>query len=263
MAPVPEDNQDIPPSANNDDSEHFSNFNSNIPVGGSDFSDSDDSEDNNGAPNGYSLLPQEPEDDNGFNSDDDNTYITDNTGNSFDNVASTSGGDNIAGSVDPDLHTESVLSLEEAIAPTVSASNESHHPAFLAKFTDGKIPSYMQVPEVPQDKDEHLWNQQRQESNKLSLDPVHESKILKAMSEFSLPTENIPEWARQLPDDQWSQQVLSRIGIVSGRGKHSINTRSPAPSHSCETKADYADTSATDDTWVADFADSQIHTGQK
>ena len=43
------------------------------------------------------------------------------------------------------------------------------------------------------------------------ISTAQESQILKAMSSFSLPAENIPPWARALSDDQWQNQVLQRI----------------------------------------------------
>uniref|UniRef100_A0A0B7B4T2 Male-enhanced antigen 1 n=1 Tax=Arion vulgaris TaxID=1028688 RepID=A0A0B7B4T2_9EUPU len=246
MAPIPEDNQDTSPNANGDDFEHLSNPNLTIPVG-SDLSDSDDSEGTIGTLNGYSLLPQEPEDDSAFNSDDEN--IVENIGDSTYQIPSTEVLVNDADNASSDVLAGSLLSSEEAVAPTVSTSNESHHPAFLARFPDGKLPSYMQVSKTLRDKEELLWNQQRQESNK-----AQESKILKAMSQFSLPAENIPDWARYLPDDQWSQQILNRIGNVSGKGKHSANTRLAPSSQSSETTPETQNSLATDG-WVADFTD--------
>lgn len=142
MAPVPEDNKDI---SSRDDSDHFFNPDLTIPVDESDSDNSDDGDGNFGAPGGYSLLPQEP-DENGFDSDDNFGYSTENIANtshtaSFQSESSPGLGDSPVITL-----AESVLSTEEgAVAPTVLASNSTCHPSFIAKFSSGKIPSYMQV----------------------------------------------------------------------------------------------------------------------
>ncbi|BFZ11746.1 hypothetical protein BsWGS_14785 [Bradybaena similaris] len=260
MAPVPEDNKDI---SSRDDSDHFINPDLTIPIGESDSDNSDDGEGDFGDPGGYSLLPQEP-DENGFDSDDNYGYSTENIANTS-HVASFQS-ESSAGLGDSPLITqaESVLSTEEgAVAPTVLASSSTCHPSFIAKFSSGKIPSYMQVPRIPREKEEHLWNQQRQEPRKATLDPAHESKILKAMSRFSLPTENIPDWARDLNDDQWQQQIVSRIGIISDKGEHSVNARPLTPASSEDSRDTITAAVIADDSWVAEFAEDTNSTDSK
>lgn len=59
----------------------------------------------------------------------------------------------------------------------------------------------------------------------------HESKILKAMASFSLPTENVPEWARNLSDDQWKLSVLRKI---KSEEKRVATTTKRNEGHACE-----------------------------
>ncbi|XP_005094828.1 uncharacterized protein LOC101860397 isoform X2 [Aplysia californica] len=212
MAPIPEDHQDKPPNDKDDgDLNDFSNPNLMMPIDVAESSEDSEIESDTGH-NGYALLPQEPgecEDDS-----DSDTYEEEMVNHSETQV----NGDTITASgqsVNNSRHhsvPEAVLSSEAGAAgPTVAASETAYHPDFLAKFPDGKIPSYMQVPNVPKDSKDLLWNQSRLASSKVSFDAAHENKILKAMSGFALPTENIPDWAKTLPDDQWQRQVLGRL----------------------------------------------------
>ncbi|CAG5121159.1 unnamed protein product [Candidula unifasciata] len=266
MAPVPENNNKDAPSR--DDSENFFNPDLTIPVGSSDSDDSDlDGEENIGAPGGYSLLPQEP-DENGFESDDSFVYSTENIDDP--SHAASFRAETSAGLADSTVNTltESVLLTEEgAVAPTVPASTSTSHPAFIAKFPYGKIPSYMQVSFVPRaarEKEEQLWNQHRQEASKSTLDPVEESSILKAMSHFSLPTENIPDWARDLSDDQWQQQIVSRISKISDTAERSTTARPLTSPDFIEKSTDTKTAAlAADDTWVAEFAEDTNSTDRK
>ncbi|CAL1532059.1 unnamed protein product [Lymnaea stagnalis] len=260
MAPIPEENQEKPPNGNKDDSEinNFSNVNQ-VVFGDSDSSDEEEII----TPGGYSLLPQEPDDDWERQEDDD-----DDVGQFFDeepnagyevyNAHSSSLNSEAASGVllGDDIHNkclpDTVLSSEAGVSsPTVTAANASCHPSFLSKYPDGKIPSYMQViPSVPKDKDGLLWNQKRLEHDKLTLDSVQESKILRAMSGFSLPSDSIPDWGKNLPDDQWRVQILHRIGTASSSKKHYSEENSESEVH-VEVKASSDKSSE----WIAEFPD--------
>lgn len=252
MAPIPEENQDKPPNGNKDDSEinSFANVDQVI-FGASDSSDEDEVI----TPGGYSLLPQEPDDD--LEQQDDFGQFSDE-----ESVAGCEGynapslslnsetasclvlGDDLNNTRLPDT----VLCSEAGLsAPTVTATNGSCHQSFLLKYPDGKIPSYMQIPSVPKDKDEILWNQKRQDLDKIALDSVQESKILKAMSGFSIPPDSIPDWAKNLPDDQWRVQILHRIGTASTSKKH-IEENSQK-----EENVKVKDNCAKTSEWIADF----------
>ena len=134
MAPVPEDNQDKAPNRKDDDFSNISNPNQPTAI---DIADSsDDSEDEGSFPSGYTLLPQDPGDCNDSESD-----LEENDTNSNQVNAGVAAAQNSNEELPEMVH----VSEAGAVAPTVSASQESYHPEFLAKFPDGKIPSYMQV----------------------------------------------------------------------------------------------------------------------
>uniref|UniRef100_A0A2C9KG28 Male-enhanced antigen 1 n=1 Tax=Biomphalaria glabrata TaxID=6526 RepID=A0A2C9KG28_BIOGL len=240
MAPIPEKNQDKPSDTDNDESEinSFSNANQ-IFSGVSGSSDDEDNYDES-ALGGYTLLPQDPEDDE--DEADDHLMNADNDSEKNKELLTL---DNLDCSSQP----EASLDLERgASASRVIETNESYHPAFLAKFPDGKVPSYLQVLSVSKEKEKHLWNQKPQNASRLSLDSVQESKILGAMSGFSLPKESIPDWAKDLTDDQWNCQILKHLR-VSGKSAEKNLTDVQ--------KQEQEDLSTAGLPWVAEFLETE------
>ncbi|XP_059168604.1 uncharacterized protein LOC131950454 isoform X2 [Physella acuta] len=242
MAPIPEENQDKPPNKEDSEINNFSN--PNLPVyGGSDSSDEDNDNDSavNNAFGGYSLLPQEADDDD-ENSDDDSYQST------LEHNTALTPGENLPSESLP----EAVLSSEAgAAAPTVKVVGNTYPAGFLAKFPDGKIPSYMQLPTLPRDNNDIIWNQKRQEHCQILRDPVDEQNIIKAMSGFSLPTASIPDWAKNLSDEQWHTQVLHRIGTVKNSNRSHPNTVQDSKSEESKETLPEKATS-----WVAEFPET-------
>ncbi|GFO13221.1 male-enhanced antigen 1-like [Plakobranchus ocellatus] len=213
MAPVPKDTNKPQEQNNMDESGLNSLHDSNLTVVDGDSDTSEEEYDSNMiAPGGYSLLPSEPghyqED-----SDSDNELAAEPVSNSLGDTS-----EPIASSatVSENFHSETlpdaVLSSEAVSSDLrVQDSEDVSNPAAPEKLKPAKIPSYMQVPSLPRNKEGHLWNEKRQGGKRQTLDKGHESAILKAMSGFQLPPESIPAWAKNIPEDQWRQQVHSHI----------------------------------------------------
>lgn len=67
--------------------------------------------------------------------------------------------------------------------------------------------SYLQVPPVPKpDAQELLWNQSRDDSV-MKLDREKTEKIKTVMQKIHLPQSSIPEWAKNIPEDQWKETI--------------------------------------------------------
>ncbi|KAH9519031.1 hypothetical protein Btru_008945 [Bulinus truncatus] len=244
MAPVPEENQDKPSNANNEDSEINNFSNPNVMYAGTAGSSDDEDNFESNAFGGYTLLPQEPEDDDEDEEGSDlcHSASTRNDTLHSEKEAETLTCTNLVCGSQPEALIESEMT---ASAPSVTLTNDSCHQAFLAKFPDRKVPSYLQVLSMPRDKDQQLWNQKRQDTDKFSLDSAQESKIIGAMSGFSLPVESIPDWAKNLPDDQWPLQILERIGRKSD-SKKSID----------EHKKQHLEESFSGTSWTAEFSET-------
>lgn len=76
------------------------------------------------------------------------------------------------------------------------------------------VAGYMQVPELPRpDKKDLLWNQARQTD--ISLETGHAEKIKSLMSGIQLPTANIPDWARNMSEEDWQEKVV-KVLTTSG-----------------------------------------------
>lgn len=118
---------------------------------------------------GYQMLPQDPDDD-----DDANDEQQDE--NDRDEVDSS--------------HIDEVI------------RNTSVH-----SLSGGGTPSYMQVPDLPKpDPQSLLWNQQGVET-RLNLDDENAERIKAVMKKVQLPPCNIPDWAKNIPEDQWKAKI--------------------------------------------------------
>ncbi|KAK7506993.1 hypothetical protein BaRGS_00001844 [Batillaria attramentaria] len=210
MSPIPDENQDNPSDYDPDkDPEELETPDIIPPVGDESSSEGEDDSDMEaeGANDGYMPLPQEPEEDGG-------------------------GGDSVMPplpqSVEASIHSDESMTEVRGAGVDISESvaQGNVHPAFMANYPDNKVPVHLQMPDRPRDsKQEALWNQPRQENERLQLDSAQVSKVKSAMAGFKLPTANIPDWARQVSEDQWKQQLFSRLGPAQ-------NTSSITPSDS-------------------------------
>ncbi|KAL4238807.1 hypothetical protein ACF0H5_003514 [Mactra antiquata] len=110
---------------------------------------------------------------------------------------------------------ENLECTSEAQCPTSSSTiqvsegilHQVRHPNYP---NVDNLPGYMQVPDLPRpDRKELLWNQPRHPDQ--MLDTGNVDKIKSVMSGIQLPSTNIPDWARNLSDEQWQSQVVSKL----------------------------------------------------
>lgn len=204
MSPIPDDNQhtgsDYDPSQEQDELETPDII---PPVASASSSDeennSDMEEDEN---NGYMLLPQEPDDDGGG----DGGWM----------------GPPSPQSVDAAILSQESLTEVRGAGVDISASvaQGNVHPAFMANFADNKVPVHLQLPDHPRSsKQGVLWNQTQCETNRLQLDLEQVTNVKSAMAGFKLPSANIPDWAHNVPEDQWKQQLIARLRSPASSGQ--------------------------------------------
>lgn len=94
------------------------------------------------------------------------------------------------------------------------------HPAFAANFPDNRIPVHLQIPTLPlTHKDDILWNQVTPSAQRLQLDSDQMDQVKSAMASFRLPPANIPDWAKDIPEDQWRQCLVTRLASSTGAVK--------------------------------------------
>ena len=80
------------------------------------------------------------------------------------------------------------------------------------------------------------------------------------MAGFSLPTENIPEWAKDVPEDEWHKQVLrhtktdNKNDQISRQQNVPESARTSSP-QTWPAKCVTGSTSSNDD-WTAHFDDA-------
>lgn len=80
----------------------------------------------------------------------------------------------------------------------------------LEPNSGANLPSYMQVPDLPlPDPKQHLWN--TSQSLDIEMDDGQVDTIKAAMTGFELPSKNIPDWAREITEDQWKDRLLSSL----------------------------------------------------
>ncbi|XP_063429205.1 male-enhanced antigen 1-like isoform X2 [Mytilus trossulus] len=67
--------------------------------------------------------------------------------------------------------------------------------------------SHDEVPELPKsDPQTLLWNQNGEE-DRIQFDEENAEKIKTVMKKIQLPLCNIPDWAKDIPDDQWKDKI--------------------------------------------------------
>ncbi|XP_060068430.1 male-enhanced antigen 1-like [Ylistrum balloti] len=143
---------------------------------------------------GYQMLPQEPDDVSG-----------DTTGTSVMNT---------------DEHSQSSQnseSLTEAGAEgPISADCDKDKAEPLNKLdhfmlhqnAGGQATGYMKLPDLPKpESKELLWNKQR--TSNIQMEPGHAEKVKAAMTTIHLPAPNIPDWAKNISEEDWHNKLLS------------------------------------------------------
>ncbi|KAK3093991.1 hypothetical protein FSP39_022610 [Pinctada imbricata] len=146
-------------------------------------SDSED-EDGNDGMLGYQMLPQNPcNEDSESDSND------------------TEEGDPQGASPGSDRLGNSDISVTESDIDRATLPEGLH-------TEGGRTPSYMQVPDLPRPlPKELLWNQSHDPGRDISLDAEQSNKIKLSMSKITLPQNNIPDWAKDISDDQWKEKL--------------------------------------------------------
>lgn len=51
----------------------------------------------------------------------------------------------------------------------------------------------------------------------IEMDAEKENEVKMAMMNFTLPSSSIPEWARNVPEDQWKQMLIDKIQSKSDK----------------------------------------------
>ncbi|KAK7104641.1 male-enhanced antigen 1-like isoform X2 [Littorina saxatilis] len=199
MAPIPDENRDNPADTDPNHAEELETPNHIIPPAHDSSSDDDDFDSDTEGPagDGYVLLPQGPEEDEEGGSGDVHHPQAWPPPSALDGLPSEPMTEMRGAGVD----------LTEAIA------QGNVHPAFVANFEDNK------VPEIPKTmKEDVLWNQSPTTtgSQRLQLDSDHLSKVKSAMAGFQLPAANIPDWVKQVPEDQWKQRIVGKLTSPAG-----------------------------------------------
>ncbi|XP_046545159.1 uncharacterized protein LOC124255317 [Haliotis rubra] len=180
MSPVPDEDPD---KQDFEDIEDMDTPNLVIPA----VIENSEDEDEDTVPQGYQPLSQGPEDMNGNNFDEDSD---DDSGMS---EGEETGGQNVA--------------MASGIVPS----------GLYPNFPDGDLPSYLQVPDLPRpDKREMLWNQPRHTSAD-GMDSGQAAAVKNAMKGFELPGCSIPDWAKNVSEDKWKEQLLSRLSTGGPR----------------------------------------------
>ncbi|RZC40778.1 hypothetical protein BDFB_010265 [Asbolus verrucosus] len=53
----------------------------------------------------------------------------------------------------------------------------------------------------------------------IEMDNNKVDEVKQAMMNFTLPPSSIPEWANNIPEEQWKQQLISRLQYLQKKGK--------------------------------------------
>ncbi|ESO99533.1 hypothetical protein LOTGIDRAFT_113458 [Lottia gigantea] len=87
------------------------------------------------------------------------------------------------------------------------------HQPHLTHYPSGSAGSYLQAPELPKpDKSDILWNQpDHSNTNSIKMDENHAAEIKAAMAGFKLPMSNVPDWAKNVSDEQWKDTIIPKI----------------------------------------------------
>ncbi|XP_033735605.1 male-enhanced antigen 1-like isoform X2 [Pecten maximus] len=143
---------------------------------------------------GYQMLPQEPDD---IPNDVPGTSVMntdDHSQSSQSSASSTEAGAEGPNSADCDKdNSEHLNKLDHYV---------------LHKNTGGQAAGYMKLPELPKPESKDLlWNKQRTSS--IQMEPGQEESVKAAMSSIHLPATNIPEWAKNISEEDWHSKLTS------------------------------------------------------
>ncbi|KAL5008952.1 hypothetical protein ScPMuIL_014533 [Solemya velum] len=215
MAPIPEadgDSQDRQPTEdNNHEIEDVESPNFVINVVSEDSASEEEGDNEN---NGYQLLPQGELDDD--NSDDDDEDEGEGEGEEDPDGAQGSEAVSVKDSVGGETTVEGVSSAESEVEGPVSQVNpglihqlrNQNFPHCLSK----NVPSYMKVPDFPRpEKRDLLWNQERGGAHNSEMNQDHIEKIKSAMSSIQLPVAQIPDWAKNMSDEEWRKKLVVKL----------------------------------------------------
>ncbi|KAK6181739.1 hypothetical protein SNE40_009533 [Patella caerulea] len=196
MSPVPEDDIKDPTHDDVDTVENMEFPEVILPLGTSDSDDDDGGEDLGS----YQLLPQDPND-------------------------ATVG-------LDDSLSNDEETENEHTWRISEPADSQQPH---LSQYSDGTAPAYLQVQDLPRpDKKDLLWNQSNKASDSIIMDDEHAAEIKAAMAGFQLPVSHVPEWAKNVSDDQWKDKVVSQIlspPLASSTSKDHTSSCSTSKNH--------------------------------
>lgn len=92
------------------------------------------------------------------------------------------------------------LSVDSLLAAAGSNSVDDHESSFASEELKER---------------RELWKTPRDIDQISALDEDAADKIKTLMKGFSLPSNHIPDWASQIPEDKWISELLSKIAIQS------------------------------------------------
>lgn len=92
------------------------------------------------------------------------------------------------------------------LAPGESLEEESSDDDTIEEEPTSSLP-----PIVPIEKTliKEVWNTSTPNNIEMNKEKAEEVRL--AMANFTLPSSSIPEWAANIPEDQWKQKLIDRI----------------------------------------------------
>ncbi|OWF38393.1 male-enhanced antigen 1-like [Mizuhopecten yessoensis] len=143
---------------------------------------------------GYQMLPQEPEEISGDTMGTSVTSTDDLSQSSQSSESSTEAGAEGQNTADCDKDKSEHL-------------NKLDH-SVLHQSTGGQETGYMKLPDLPKPESKDLlWNKQR--TSPIQMESGQAEKVKTAMSNILLPTPNIPDWAKNISEEDWHIKLLS------------------------------------------------------
>lgn len=70
---------------------------------------------------------------------------------------------------------------------------------------------FPKITTVDQEVESEIWGQPRPKELEISLDTNKTEQILSAMATIKLPNTAIPNWAKDVPEESWKNDLLQRI----------------------------------------------------
>ncbi|XP_069117732.1 clumping factor B-like [Argopecten irradians] len=137
---------------------------------------------------GYQMLPQEPEDiPSDMNSEDQSESSQGSES------SAVTGAEGSTADCDKDNSDEHLNKLDHAV---------------LHQTAGGQAAGYMKLPDLPKpESKELLWNKQRPSTMQMELGQAE--KVKAAMSSIHLPAINIPDWAKNISEEDWHNKLTA------------------------------------------------------